>query len=66
MQDKNKSKILNWKNWIIKKLLTSESTREEILNYIAGIDNDHDMDKLEDNNEKSLIKNIINLDNKSV
>ena len=63
---KNFEKKKAWQNWLIKKLLNSESTKEEILNYIAGIDDQQNINKLEDNNEKSLIKNILNLDNKSV
>ena len=66
MENKNIEKKTTWKNWLIKKLLTSESTKEEILNYIATSDNQNENNELEDNNEKSLIKNILNLDNKSV
>ena len=54
------------KNWIIKKLLSSESTREEILNYIASNEEFKEENEFEDNNEKSLIKNIFSLDDKSV
>ena len=59
-------KKTSWKNWLIKRLLSSESTREEILNFIATNDEDHNINELEDNNEKSLIKNILNLNDKSV
>lgn len=59
-------KKTSWKNWLIKRLLSTESTREEILNFIATNDEDQNIDKLEDNNEKSLIKNILNLNDKSV
>ena len=55
-----------WKNWLIKKLLTSESSKEEILNFIASSDSNKNDNELEDNNEKSLIKNILDLDDKSV
>ena len=68
MENKISEKKTTWKNWLIKKLLTSESTKEDILNYIAGSDdqkNGND-NELEDNNEKNLIKNILDLDNKSV
>ena len=68
MEKKLLRKKTTWKNWLIKKLLTSESTKEDILNYIAGRDdqkNGND-NELEDNNEKNLIKNILDLDNKSV
>ena len=68
MEKKLLRKKTTWKNWLIKKLLTSESTKEDILNYIAGSDdqkNGND-NELEDNNEKNLIKNILDLDNKDV
>lgn len=66
MENKILEKKTTWKNWLIKKLLTSESTKEEILNFIASSDNQQNNNELEDNNEKSLIKNILNLDDKSV
>ena len=53
-------------NWLIKKLLTSDSTKEEVLNYIASNKDDDNVSELEDNNEKSLIKNILSLNDKSV
>ena len=59
-------KKLSWKNWLLKKLLSSEATREEVLNYIATNEDDPNLDELEDNNKKILIKNILNLNNKSV
>ena len=66
MENNNIEKKSSWKNWIIKKLLSSETTREEVLNFIATNDSDADIDELVDNNEKNLIKNIFNLNNKSV
>ena len=60
MKNNNKEKKISFKNWIIKKLLSSENTKEEILNYIAKSDI-KDSNEFEDNNEKSLINNIINL-----
>ena len=66
MENKILEKKTTWKNWLIKKLLTSESAKEEILNYIASSDDQNKDNELEDNNEKSLIKNILSLDNKSV
>jgi CBS domain containing-hemolysin-like protein len=66
MENKFLEKKTTWKNWLIKKLLTSESTKEDILNYIASSDDKDNNSALEDNNEKSLIKNILNLDDKSV
>ena len=66
MKNNNLEKKISWKNWLIKKLLSSEATREEVLNYIATNEENSNLDKLEDNNEKILIKNILNLNNKSV
>lgn len=66
MNKKNFDKSYGWKNWIIKKLLTNESTKEDILNFIANQGSDNDVRDLNDNNEKSLIKNILQLNDKSV
>ena len=66
MEKKLLRKKTTWKNWLIKKLLTNESTKEDILNYIAGSDNQRNDNELEDNDEKNLIKNILDLDDKSV
>ena len=62
----NLDKSYNWKNWIIKKLLSNESTKEEILNFIANEENKDELKDINDNNEKNLIKNILNLNEKSV
>lgn len=64
--ENNLDKKISLKNWFIKKLLSNESTREEILNYIATIDQNDIVNEQEENNEKNLIKNILNLDDKSV
>ena len=66
MNKNNFDKSYGWKNWIIKKLLTNESTKEDILNFIANQENENDVRDLNDNNEKSLIKNILQLNDKSV
>ena len=63
---KNLEKKDSWKHWLIKKLLSSEATREEILSFIATNQGEKNTDELHDNNEKNLIKNILNLNNKSV
>ena len=55
-----------FKNWLIKRLLSSETTREEALNYIASNNENTNIEDTEENNEKSLIKNILSLDDKSV
>ena len=62
----NTEKKSLFKNWLIKRLLSSETTREEALNYIASNNENTNIDDTEDNNEKSLIKNILSLDDKSV
>ena len=66
MKHTNIEKKSSWKNWLIKKLISSEASKEEILNFIAKDDENKETDELEDNNEKNLIKNILNLSNKSV
>ncbi len=66
MSKNNIEKTYNWKNWIIKKLLSNDSTKEDILNYIANEDNTSQINDLNDNNEKNLIKNILQLNEKSV
>ena len=62
----NIDKPYSWKNWIIKKLLSSESTKEDILNYIANEKDDKRISDDDENNEKNLIKNILQLNEKSV
>ena len=67
MSEDNKDKLSTWKNWLIKKLLKDDSSKEEILNFIASEEESNDeKDDADDNNEKNLIKNILQLENKSV
>ena len=67
MTQNTQEKFSIWKSWLIKKLLNSNSSKEEILNLIANEDNsDNELVSADDNNEKSLIKNILQLQNKSV
>ena len=67
MSEENQEKLSLWKTWLIKKLLSSDSSKEEILNLIANEDtSDGEVSSFDDNNEKSLIKNILQLENKSV
>jgi len=58
-----------WRNWLIRKLLTNETSKEDILSFIAK-DNENETafntQEFEDNNEKNLIKNILSLNEKSV
>ena len=58
MNKNNIDKTYSWKNWIIKKLLTNDSTKEDILNYIANESKESDSTDINDKNEKNLIKNI--------
>ena len=62
----NTEKKSLFKNWLIKRLLSSETTREEALNYIASNNENTNIEDTEENNEKILIKNILSLDDKSV
>jgi len=66
MSQENQEKLSIWKTWLIKKLLNNDSSKEEILNLIANQDNEGELNNIDDNNEKSLIKNILQLENKSV
>ena len=67
MTDNKPERKSSWKNWIIKKLLSSESTKEEILNFIAsGSEEKKNLEDSNDNNEKNLIKNIFKLSKISV
>tara|TARA_B100000965_G_scaffold381839_1_gene379669 strand:- start:534 stop:1388 length:855 start_codon:yes stop_codon:yes gene_type:complete len=67
MSQENQEKLSLWKSWLLKKLLSSDSSKEEILNLIANEEStDDDFSSLDDNNEKNLIKNILNLESKSV
>ena len=66
MNQDNQEKLSIWKTWLIKKLLNNDSSKEEILNLIANQDNNDEFNNPDDNNEKSLIKNILQLENKSV
>ena len=69
MQEKNIEKKITWRNWLIKKLLVNETSKEDILNFIANDEDDKSKDnnqEFEDNNEKNLIKNILKLNEKDV
>ena len=66
MKNNKLRKNLSLKQWLIKKFLSNETTKEEVLNFIATSDEDASLTKIGDNNKKSLIKNILNLTDKSV
>jgi len=67
MNQENHDKLSLWKSWLIKRFLSSDSSKEEILNLIANEESSADqLSNLDDNNEKNLIKNILQLESKSV
>ena len=70
MQEKYIKTKTTWRNWLIKKLLTDETSKEDILSFIANEEKNvifnEDNKLIEDNNEKNLIKNILILNEKSV
>ena len=67
MNQDSKEKLSIWKSWVIRKLLNNDSSKEEILNFIANeVSDDDKLSSNDDNNEKNLIKNILQLENTSV
>ena len=67
MKNSNNDKTSSWKNWLIKKLLSNNSSKEEILKFIATDEKEkNSYEDFDDNNEKNLIKNILQLSKKSV
>ena len=67
MNQDNKEKLGIWKSWLIRKLLNNDSSKEEILNLITNeVSDDDKLNSTDDNNEKNLIKNILQLENTSV
>ncbi|MFL2543694.1 MAG: hemolysin family protein [Alphaproteobacteria bacterium] len=67
MNQDSKEKLSIWKTWLIRKLLNTDSSKEEILNLIANeVSDDDKLNNTDDNNEKNLIKNILQLENTSV
>jgi len=67
MTDNKPDRKSSWKNWIIKKLLSNDSTKEEILNFIASESGEKKhLEDWNDNNEENLIKNIFKLNEISV
>ena len=67
MKNSNNDKSSSWKNWLIKKLLSNNSSKEEILKFIATDEKEkNSFEDFDDNNEKNLINNILQLSKKSV
>ena len=58
-----------WRIWLIKKLLTNQINKDDILKILSensDLNTRNDYDDLDDNNENQLIRNIFNLSEKSV
>ena len=68
MKKKNSNKKISWRNWLIKKLLINETSKEDILSFISQEEDNINLinQETEDNNEENLITNIIKLNEKSV
>ena len=67
--DNNNEKKKTWRNWLIKKLLTNETSKEDLLQILGETVEEISEIKnqdIEDINEKNLIKNIFNLSEKNV
>ena len=67
--DNNNEKKKTWRNWLIKKLLTNETSKKDVLQILRGtVEDDTEIKNhnFEDIEEKNLIKNILNLSEKNV
>tara|TARA_B100001173_G_scaffold290761_1_gene281629 strand:- start:20 stop:880 length:861 start_codon:yes stop_codon:yes gene_type:complete len=69
MNKKKLEKKITWRSWLIRKLLSNESSKEDILSFLkSDSEMDHNLDNysIDENNQENLIKNILNLNEKSV
>ena len=68
MKKNDNNKKVSWRNWLIKKLLINETSKEDILRFISQEEDNINLinNETEDNNEGNLITNIIKLNQKSV
>ena len=68
MKKNDNNKKISWRNWLIKKLLINETSKEDILSFISQEEDNINLinNETEDNNEGNLITNIIKLNQKSV
>jgi len=58
-----------WRIWLIKKLLTNDTNKDDIFKILgenSDLNINNNQDDLDDNNENKLIRNILNLSEKSV
>ena len=66
---KNDDAKKTWRTWLIKKLLTSQTSKDDILQILGEISDENlngNYEKLDDINENNLIKNILSLNKKNV
>ena len=69
MKNNRNDPKLNWRIWLIKKLLNNQNNNEDILKILSensDLKNSDQHDDLDDNNEDKLIRNIFNLSKKNV
>ncbi|PPR47532.1 MAG: Hemolysin C [Alphaproteobacteria bacterium MarineAlpha5_Bin9] len=69
MTNKNNFLKKSWRIWLINKLLSSKSNIDEVfalLSEKSEMISEKKLEEIDDNNENSLIRNIINLNEKSV
>ena len=69
MEKNNSEKKTTWRNWLIRKLLVNDTSKEDIISFITKDEDDKshlNNLELQDNNERSLINNILILNEKSV
>ena len=69
INNNNEDSKSSWRIWLIKKLLSTETNKDDILSLLSDTSNlktKKVYDDLDDNNENNLIRNIINLSEKSV
>ena len=69
MKRNNDDSKQTWRIWLIKKLLTDQINKDDILKVLSensDLNIRNDYNNLDDNNENQLIRNIFNLSEKSV
>ena len=69
MKKNNIEKKSTWRNWLIKKLLIKETSKEDLISFITKSEDNYtelSNQEFEDNDENNLIKNIFSLNEKNV
>ena len=68
-RNNNTDSILTWRIWLIERLLTNHTHKDDILKILnenSDLNIQSNYDDLDDNNKNKLISNILNLSEKSV